>query len=97
MSRPKNPNAKKTPVKMTREDQFLYDCVREEARDPGAIGRALTFKVEGVLIVDEPPAELRRKKRLATIAAARKKVFPRQAYLDGVASYDPYSGELNCV
>jgi len=98
MSREKSTVTRTTPpIKMTREDHFLLECVREEAQDPGAVGRALTWKDQAIQIVDEPPAALRRKKRLAKIAAARKAVFPRQAYLDGIASYDPYSGELYCV
>jgi hypothetical protein len=113
MSRRKNPNARKTPVKMTQEDHFLYQCVLEEARDPPAVGRALAFgEDQGILLVTEPPREIRARRqaekelaaaarkrpdRLARNAAARKKIFPRQAYIDGIASYDPYSGELNCV
>lgn len=102
---PKNPiTATTPPIKLTREDLFLLECVREEARDPGAVGRALTWKNQAIEIVSEPPGETRRKRRLAKIAAdkqrptrRKRRAFPHQAYLDGIASYDPYTHELTCV
>lgn len=94
------------PIKLTQQDYDWLLQVRPELRDPGNVGRALTFPQYPLLIVDKTPAEARAERKAAKEAELAKnprrrrraKIDARRSWLftqEPVLTHDPYTGKAH--